>query len=150
MDVKNWISIKPGIKLGDPNTIDIKFLAVKLKNNGSFLPIEAIIHTFIHELSHTITIPESHISKTMDKHTKKIQPTVSNRKKRAFMENHHTNTFYSNFAKLLRICEDLDIYKLPKNYNLFTPKNLQRYDSIINHNDLLSLGTSPKYRMDTL
>ena len=50
------------------------------------------------------------------------------------MENHHTNTFYSNFAKLLRICEDLDIYKLPKNYNLFTPKNLQRYDSIINHN----------------
>ena len=60
------------------------------------------------------------------------------------MENHHTNTFYSNFAKLLRICEDLDIYKLPK--------NLQRYDSMINHNDLLSLGTgtSPKYRMDTL
>ena len=57
------------------------------------------------------------------------------------MENHHTNTFYSNFAKLLRICEDLDIYKLPKNYNLFTPKSLQRYDSMINHNDLLSLCT---------
>ena len=65
VDVKNWISIKSGIKLGDPNTIDIKFLAVKLKNNGNFLPIEAIIHTFIHELSHTITIPESHISKNI-------------------------------------------------------------------------------------
>ena len=81
----------------------------------------------------------------MDKKTKKIQPTVLNKKKKSFMQNHHNDTFYSNFAKLLRICEILDIYILPKNYHNFSPKKLQRYDSMINHNDLLSLGKSPKY-----
>ena len=120
-------------------------MAVKFKDKEKYLPIEAVIHTFIHELAHTITIPEAHTSKHIDKMTKKIQPTVSDKKKRSFMQNHHTTTFYVNFARLLRICEGMDIYIMPKNYRLFTPKNLQRYDSMINHNDLFSLGASPKY-----
>ena len=76
----DWISVKPGIKIAYPHSINIKFMAIKLKYNNKYLPIEAIIHTFLHELAHTVTLPEAFTSKNIDKITKKIQPTVSEKK----------------------------------------------------------------------
>lgn len=63
---------------------------------------------------------------------KNIQPTVEFKNDKSFIPIHYSQSFYSNFAKLLRISEILNIYILPKTHRNFTMKNLQRYDSLIN------------------
>lgn len=144
IDVLEWISIKPGIKIANMEGITIKKMQICLKNrDGDILPLPAIVHTFIHELAHTITIPELVSSKNISNKRKRIQPTVENRKKNAFMQNHHSDAFYGNFAKLLRIAELLNIYILPKTHRQFTKHNLQRFDSLLDPNDSMSLGEVP-------
>jgi len=59
------------------------------------------------------------------------------------MQNHHSDAFYGNFAKLLRIAELLNIYILPKTHRQFTKHNLQRFDSLLDPNDSMSLGSVP-------
>jgi hypothetical protein len=146
IDVEKWINIEPGIKVADIETIKIKEMKICIKNYyEKSLPIEAIIHTFIHELAHTITLPELILSKNIPKGRKKIQPTVENTKANHYMPNHHSDSFYCNFARLLRIAEILDIYQLPKSHRTFTIRNLQRFDSLINPGDKLSLGSSKLY-----
>lgn len=142
IDVNNWISKSPGVKIADVRTLKVKKMEIYMKQ----IPIEAIIHTYIHELAHTVTIPEMIFSKNICSKNKRIQPTVDNKKNNSFMQNHHSDSFYGNFAKLLRISEELNIYVLPKTHRNFNIKNLQRYDSLINPNDLLSLGTSPLFQ----
>lgn len=143
IDIKNWYSLYPGIKVAELDTISISRMLLCFKNkNNEYLPLAAIIHTFLHELSHTITIPEQINSKHITQKRKKIQPTVENKKKNAFMQNHHSNNFYINFAKILRIAKNLGIYILPKTYHNLQIKNLQRYDSLVNPEDLMSLGTT--------
>lgn len=148
IDVPNWINIKPGVKIADIKTMLIKEIKICVKTfDNKNIPIEAIIHTFIHELAHTITIPEQILSKNITKQRKKIQPTVENKKSNHYMQNHHSDSFYCNFARLLRIAEILDIYTLPNSHKNFTIKNLQRFDSLINPNDKLSLGFSKLYSL---
>jgi len=116
-------------------------MLICLKNEkNQFLPIESIIHTFLHELSHTVTIPEKVLSKNISNIKKKIQPTVKNVKKYSYMQNHHSTNFYINFSKILRIAEILGIYVLPKTHRNFQIKNLQRFDSLVNPNDSMSMG----------
>lgn len=146
IDVPKWISISPGIKIADIGKMKIQEMKICTKTyDNQDIPIEAIIHTFIHELAHTITIPEMIVSKNITQKRKHIQPTVKVQKPKHFMQNHHSDSFYSNFAKLLRIAEILDIYQLPKSHRNYTCKNLQRFDSCINPNDKLSLGYSKCY-----
>jgi len=38
--------------------------------------------------------------------------------------------------------ENLGIYIIPKEYHNFQIKNLQRYDSLVNPEDLMSIGTT--------
>tara|TARA_Y100001933_G_scaffold212305_1_gene217358 strand:- start:1580 stop:2221 length:642 start_codon:yes stop_codon:yes gene_type:complete len=148
INVGKWINIKPGLKIADITTMVVKEMKICVKTfDNKNIAIEAIIHTFIHELAHTVSIPELVLSKNITKQRKKIQPTVENKKCNHYMQNHHSDSFYSNFARLLRIAELLDIYKLPHSHRNFTIKNLQRFDSLINPNDKLSLGSSKLYSL---
>ena len=38
-------------------------MLICIKNGPNFLPLQVIIHTFIHELAHTVTIPEQNYIK---------------------------------------------------------------------------------------
>ena len=146
VNVKTWISYKDGIRIADLDTLTIDKLGVCLKfKNGEIIPIEIVIHTFLHELAHTVTIPEQRITKTVNKLTKKLQSHIPVKKKNAFMPCHHSDNFYRNFATILRMAEQLNIYYLPKTHRHFNIKNLQRYDCMFSPDDKLSVGTSPYF-----
>ncbi len=131
IDVNNWINIETGIKVADLKSMEIKEMKICIRNfHDELYPIEAIIHTFLHELAHTVTLPELVLSKNITNRRKKIQPTVENKKNNHYMPNHHSDSFYCNFARLLRIAENLEIYQLPKSHRTFTIKSLQRFDSL--------------------
>ena len=148
VNVKNWISYKHGIKIADIDTLSIDKLGVCFKyKNGNTIPIEIVIHVFLHELAHTITIPEQRITKTLNKKTKLLQSHFEKKKKNKFMQCHHSDNFYKNFATILRIAEQLNIYILPKTNKNFSIRNLQRYDCMFNPDDNLSIGTSPLYKI---
>lgn len=139
--VEKWNNTKKGIKLALERIID--FIAMRFKNdNNEYLSIESIIHTFLHELAHTITMPEIHKSTNISRKKKLLQPLVKNKKKIPF---HHSPEFYKNFSQILRIANKLEIYKLPKTHRNFSIKGIHRYDTMINPNDKLSLGCSIKY-----
>ena len=146
INVKDWISYKDGIKIADIDTLTIENLGVFFSQNGNQIPIEIVIHVFLHELAHTVTIPEQRLSKTLSKKTKLLQSHVSEKKKNKFMPCHHSDNFYKNFATILRIAEQLNIYILPKTNKIFSVRNLQRYDCMFNPDDKLSVGESPLYK----
>ena len=144
INVKKWLSYKPGVRIADLSQTEIEWLGIRLKfSNGEEIPIEIVLHSFLHELAHTITMPELHKSANMEKKIKKIQPMVNNTNK--FIPNHHSASFYANFSRLLRIADELDIYQLPKTHRNFTVKSIHRYDTMINPSDNLSLGYSRIY-----
>lgn len=136
--VVDWNKTKNGVRIAKSRIVD--YIAIRNKEN---LSIEAIIHTFLHELAHTITMPEMNKSAHMGKKIKKIQPMVNNTTK--FIPNHHSPSFYANFSRILRIADKLDIYKLPITHRNFTVKSIHRYDTMINPSDNVSLGYSKKY-----
>ena len=147
VDVKDWISYKEGVRIADLNTLSIDKLGVCLRfRSGDNIPIEIVIHTFLHELAHTVTIPEQRITKTINKRTKAIQLQNTITKKNAFMPCHHSDNFYRNFATILRMAEQLNIYILPATHRNFMIKNLQRYDCMFSPDDKLSVGISPLYK----
>jgi len=108
----------------------------------TYLPIESIIHTFLHELSHTITLPEARPSNMISSKEKKLQPNVKNKKNKGYIAYHHNESFYSNFAIILRAAEALNIFKLLKMYHNFDSRNLKRFDTMFNPSDGISMGTS--------
>ena len=147
INVKRWISYKPGIRMADLSQTEIEWLGVKLKFlNNNIIPIEIVIHTFLHELAHTITIPEQQLAKNINKKTKSLQSINTYKKKNTFMPCHHSDNFYKNFATILRMSEALNIYILPKTHRNFTPKNIQRYDCMFNPQDNMSVGKSPLFK----
>lgn len=140
--VERWSQARAGVKVALDRTVD--FIAIRLRDaQDAPLPLGAILHTFLHELAHTVTIPEQHLSRKMTRQTKRLQPTVTQRTK--FVPNHHTCAFYCNFAKILRMSDFLGIYTLPKTHRNFSPKCVQRYDTMINPSDGMSIGTSRIY-----
>jgi hypothetical protein len=142
-----------GVKIADPKSMKIDYLGVRLmrEDNSDVLSLPSIIHTFIHELAHTITLPESHQYGTLSKLDKKIQPTVtasrdgSKIKKKTMIPYHHNESFYANFATLLRLADKLNIYKVPSTFRNLSPISLRRFDTIINPKDNMSTGTSPLF-----
>tara|TARA_A100001015_G_C14975195_1_gene706928 strand:- start:484 stop:1152 length:669 start_codon:yes stop_codon:yes gene_type:complete len=139
INVLEWNNSVNGIKFA--NKFKIEYIAIRLKNEfGEKLPIESVIYTFLHELSHTVTTPRTQNSSKLTKGTKDLQPFVKNENKK--IPNHHPIDFYKNLSKILRISDELDIYKLPKQYRNFNLKNIMRYDTMINPNDKMSLGFS--------
>lgn len=140
-----FVNPKQGLKVAKSESVTVDWLKVYFVHNDKKLPIEAIIHTFIHELAHTITLPEKHLSKTVDSKIIKIQPYAKSGKKNSYIAVHHTDEFYRNYSKLLRMCEKLDIYLLPKTHRNFSLSALKRYDIMVNPNDCISLGSSPLF-----
>ena len=142
--VDRWQSLKKGVKIADVSQTRVEYISLRLHDEKlQPLPLVAIIHTFLHELAHAITIPEQHYSRHLSRRLQKLQPMIDNSgKSHKFVPCHHSNSFYRNFAKILRIAEKLQIYQLPSTHRNFTIKNIQRYDSMINPSDKISLGTT--------
>ena len=147
VNTKDWISYKQGLRIADIDTLSIDKLEVCLKfKDGKEIPIAIVIHTFLHELAHTVTIPEQRISKTINKRTKALQSHIPIKKNKGFTPCHHSENFYKNFATILRMAEQLNIYILPQTHKNFNIRNLQRYDCMFSPSDKLSVGTSPLYK----
>eukprot|EP00012_Vannella_robusta_P014232 CAMPEP_0206210534 /NCGR_PEP_ID=MMETSP0166-20121206/17596_1 /ASSEMBLY_ACC=CAM_ASM_000260 /TAXON_ID=95228 /ORGANISM="Vannella robusta, Strain DIVA3 518/3/11/1/6" /LENGTH=271 /DNA_ID=CAMNT_0053632209 /DNA_START=116 /DNA_END=929 /DNA_ORIENTATION=- len=104
-----------------PTTVHLVEVKVR-DNNSKQFPIEVILPTFIHELAHTVTPAER----------------VWNEEKNKYERlDSHGNSFYHNFACLLRTAESLGIFELPPGPNKFSKKSLKRYDA-------LDIITAPK------
>ena len=95
INVKKWVSYKPGIRIADLSQTDIEWLGVRLKfSDGNNIPLEIVLHSFLHELAHTVTIPEQRLCKNMDRRTKQLQSINTHSKKNHFMPCHHSDNFY--------------------------------------------------------
>jgi len=135
----NFILLQPGIKVADYKTVRVTEIGVKIKG----LALPALIHTFIHELAHSVTVPEQVKEHCLTRLDKKLQPSVAKATKaKKYIANHHPETFYKNLAKMLRTADELGIYILPKNFRDFTSAGIKRYDTYVNPNDKMSLGTT--------
>lgn len=115
--------------------------------DGKLLPIELLLLTFIHELAHTVTAPEERLVESVNKAILKLQPQLRAGSLGRFIAVHHSDSFYDNFAELLRAAERLGIYVLPSVANKFAPKSLMRFDSIDPSASVkgLNLGRSPLF-----
>lgn len=143
INVKKWVSYKPGVRIADLSQTEIEWLGIRLRfKTGEEIPIEIVLHSFLHELAHTVTIPEQRLCKNMNRRTKRLQSVKTHSKKNHFMPCHHSNNFYRNFATILRMAEAMGIYRLPKTHRNFTPKSIQRYDCMFNPEDKMSVGTT--------
>lgn len=87
------------------------------ENTGSLLSIPTILITLLHEFAHCITPGES-----------------------------HTDRFYDNYAKILRVAEQLGIFTLPNRYKL-NRHHLKRFDNMCSESLTLPSSCSPKYTL---
>ena len=149
INVKKWVSYKPGVRIADLSQTEIEWLGVRLRfTNGEEIPLEIVLHSYLHELAHTVTIPEQRLGKNLNRRTKQLQSVNTHSKKNQFMPCHHSDNFYRNFATILRMSEAMGIYRLPTTHRNFTPKSIQRYDCMFNPEDKMSVGiTDDKYKM---
>jgi len=61
----------------------------------------------------------------------------------------HSDTFYINFARILKVAEDLKIFVLPSAPNKFSQRNLKRLDSLDTEVLPLPPSSSPLYSVNT-
>lgn len=110
---------------------------------GEVLPMELLLATFIHELAHTVTAPEMRRIEEVPEAVLRLQPNTRCSEK-GFVNVHHTEQFYANFARLLQTAEGLGIYALPSMPHKFSRKALMRFDYIdpAAQRGGLNLGTS--------
>ena len=109
-------------------SFSIGSLSIQLKSDqGSVLPIEVLLSTFLHELAHTITVPErirlASIPKEYVNDFLDIKP-----EEWVFWS--HSPVFYKNFAILLQKAEQLGIFLIPSVPNKYSVRNLRRFDSV--------------------
>jgi hypothetical protein len=129
-------------------TFEVKSVKVQLRDDcGNLLPPELLIATFLHELAHTVTRPEMRPSNSVDAALKKLQPAIQAGARNELIQVHHSESFYANFAELLRVAEQLGIYTLPSAPSKLSPKSLMRFDSIDPRASAsgLNMGRSPLF-----
>jgi hypothetical protein len=129
-------------------SFDIRSVSLQLNDaQGALLPVELLLPTFIHELAHTVTCPERRRAEAVSDTLLKLQPHAVEPCKDGFLPVHHSDTFYANFAELLRAAERLEIYTLPAAANKFGAKSLMRFDAIDPVASLckLNVGHSPLF-----
>jgi hypothetical protein len=115
-------------------------MALKYNSEGKkhLIPIQLLLPTFIHELAHSITpgVQEYRYGDERNGNGKR-------QRLKKWHFNAHSSLFYTNYAMLLRVAEDLEIYRVPSQSKKFSEKTLRRMDMI----DLLSspelCGSSP-------
>lgn len=125
----------------------VRSIGLQLRDvHGKLLPLELLLATFIHELAHSVTQPEMRPVAEVSEAVLKLQPRAREAK-HGFIEVHHSDAFYHNFAVLLRVAERLGIYELPALPNKFSPKALARFDNLDVEASLagLNLGRSRLY-----
>ena len=127
----------------------VHWVEVKLRSaHGGLMPICAVLHTFLHELAHTVTLPERRTA-VPDGLGRTLQIQMGSRldKQGRYFAVHHPPAFYQNYAQLLRAAGALGILALPTSGAVrhMTPRNLQRYDALLDPNDCISLGSSPRF-----
>ena len=148
----DYVLVSPGLKMADPASVKVTSLAVRFRDHRKQLPIEIILHTFLHELAHSVTVPEMQQSGQLDRKMKILQPGVAKRQDAKGRERgkkwvpvHHPRIFYANFATILRLADAAGIYVMPRSHRNLSPETLARFDTMINPNDKISVGTSPRY-----
>ena len=116
-----------------------------LSENGSILPREILLPTFLHELSHTVTTPQKWQVNSIPNEIREEGFTKSSADQWVIL--HHSPDFYSNFALILQMAEKLGIYTLMSCANKYSARNLKRFDSIdlISSIKGLNLGHSPMF-----
>ena len=127
-------------------SFSIGSLSIQLKSDqGSVLPIEVLLSTFLHELAHTITVPErirlASIPKEYVNDFLEIKP-----EEWVFWS--HSPVFYKNFGILLQKAEQLGIFVIPSVPNKYSVRNLRRFDSVsvsASISGLNLLGNSPMF-----
>lgn len=116
--------------------IDFNKPAPGCKKRGDLLPLDRLIPTLLHEFAHAIT-PTQRVRghRTKDKDVPKDL-----RKSKGWHDEHHGELFYKNFAHIMRVAEQLSIFKLPDVPGKFSPSLLRRFDDIDPCSDI-TLGT---------
>lgn len=133
-----WNKLKDVGLIADISNVTIDTIEIRFTKDDNQLSDSSIIHTFIHELAHSITPPILKPPNSIGKNILKLQSTQTKRKK--LISVHHPIEFYLNYAKILGAVNKLGIYKLPSICPNLKPSTLQRYDSMINPADNMSLG----------
>ena len=83
-----------------------------------------IMYHFLHELAHTVTLPELH-KKPADPRLQPFADPITD----GFYPNHHPPDFYRNLAVLLRAAKKTGIWTQPSDFPGFRPSDLKRYDT---------------------
>ena len=105
-------------------------LFVQLRSkNGSILPMELLLPTLLHELAHTVTMPEKWRVGSIPQEFRQYEE-IDIKKPDEWVILHHSPTFYTNFVILLQMAEKLGIYVLPSIPNKYSARNLKRFDQI--------------------
>uniref|UniRef100_A0A0G4G9G6 SprT-like domain-containing protein n=1 Tax=Chromera velia CCMP2878 TaxID=1169474 RepID=A0A0G4G9G6_9ALVE len=93
--------------------------------DGTPVRLEMILATFLHELAHCVTVPR-----------KVRRPDGS------WDRDDHGAEFYAHFGAILRVAEDLDIFRVPSRPGKFSRAALERYDQISPDTLVGSIGSS--------
>ena len=126
-------------------SFSIGSLSILLKSDqGLVLPIEVLLPTLLHELAHTITVPERRKMASIPKEYANEFPSI---KPEEWVFWSHSPVFYKNFAVLLQKAEQLGIYVSPSVPNKYSVRNLRRFDSLNMSASLsgLNIGHSPMF-----
>lgn len=95
---------------------------------GTPLPLELVTATFLHELAHSVTPPERWRPQAIPP---ELRDDIPEEGPNSWVLLHHSPTFYTNFAEMLRRAEDLGIYSLPTGTkNKYSVRSLKRFDRI--------------------
>lgn len=82
------------------------------------------LYHFLHELAHTVTLPELH-KKPVDPRFQPFADPTTN----GFYPNHHPPDFYRNLAVILRAAKNTGVWTPPSDFPGFRPSDLKRYDA---------------------
>lgn len=129
--VDKWCDVSPGVRVAVEWRV--RAVAVRLvDDDGTLLPMEMILATFLHELAHVVTRPEMRSVDAISPWQLKLQPNAQPRgsDRRELIPLHHSERFYANFALILRAAELLGIFVLPRMKDKFAPRSLTRFDNI--------------------
>ena len=144
-----WVQAGDGVRCATASSTKVHWVEVRLRSarrDGAPMPPAALLHTFLHELAHTVTLPERRTA-VPDGLGRTLQIQLGSRLDAhgRYFAVHHPPAFYANYAQLLRAAHALNLLLLPSTARNFTPRNLQRYDALLDPNDGISLGTSPRF-----
>ena len=141
----SYVTVSPDRKVSTVNKthkIEMR-LVVTIQRQGDDcetieLSLLALIPTFLHELAHSITPGVLTYGSDPD--------STKGKKSRRWYFDAHCDLFYQNFAKILRVAEELGIFALPKRKSKLSHRSLLRFDAIdVSVASSDQIGSSPRF-----